>query len=125
MRMREKSQKETAKLTEFEQNLNDLALVCQCEKDKPEFLRPFFEKLFVRFDSRLGSAILQEIVYRAIIGKELDAPMPVPVTVTAPVPVTVKKVPPKTIREIERDACRKSIEDGIVNTQPETYWGNR
>jgi hypothetical protein len=124
MRVREKDQKETQFMTDFEKSLNDLALICQGEKDKPEFLKPFFEKLFVRFDSRLGAAILQEIIYRAIIGKELG-PAPLPDPALVPVPAPAKRVPPKTIREIERAACRKSIQDGTVTKDPEIYWGNK
>lgn len=117
MRMREKGQKET----ELERNLNELAMICQGEKDKPEFLKPFFEKLFVRFDSRLGFAILQEIIFRAIIGKELDAPIITPkkeVPVESPRPNVTRK----TIREIEREACRKSIRDDRVTDARDPYW---
>lgn len=124
MRLREKDQKETQFMTDFEKELNGLALACQGVKDKPEFLKPFFEKLFVRFDSRLGAAILQEIIYRAIIGKELG-PAPLPDPAPVPVPAPAKRVPQKTIREIERAACRKSIQDGTVTKDPEIYWGNK
>jgi hypothetical protein len=123
MRVREKGEKETSALTDFERSLNELALICQGEKDKPEFLRPFFEKLYVRFDSRLGSAILQEIIYRAIVGKELDKPMPAAAPVPSPAPA--KRTPPKTIREIEREACRQSLKDGAVVKENHTYWGTK
>lgn len=119
MRLQDKKQKET----EFERNLNELALVCQGEKDKPEFLKPFFEKMFVRFDSRLGAAILQEIIYRAIIGKELDAPIIIIPVKESPRPnVTRPNVTRKTIRETERKACRQSIRGDCVTDARDPYW---
>ena len=122
MRVREKDQKETQFMTDFEISLNDLGLICQGEKDKPEFLKPFFEKLFVRFDSRLGAAILQEIIYRAIIGKELDAPIIIIPVKEVSVENHRPNVTRKTIREIEREACRKSIRDDRVTDAHDHYW---
>ena len=90
----------------LEKELDDLALACQGVKDKKEFLRPFFPKLFVAIDSPLGSAILNEILRRAKNHEILTAP-----------------VVRKSRGSAEAQACRKSIRGDRLSKPDDGYWG--